>query len=148
MGPPSYMRSVVDRSVVMRRMTTWSQHRKEWHQYSSFISQAAIHNTVTIHNNQRHDDTQYKFTAHSKRRRHLHYVQYTERSGPFIVSSKMPPAVRWAVGTDKQRLFTCYLLHVGRSWRLWNDFYERSFVVLFANCALKYRYSRGAGGTG
>ena len=24
MGPPSYMRSVVDRNVVMRRMTVWT----------------------------------------------------------------------------------------------------------------------------
>jgi len=40
------------------------------------------------------------------------------------MSPRMPPAVtaadRWADSTDKQRFFTCYILHVGCSWWLWN----------------------------
>ena len=48
------------------------------YQYNSFILQDAIHNTVTIHNNQMHD-TQYKFTARSKRRRH--HTRFNTQSG-------------------------------------------------------------------
>jgi hypothetical protein len=93
---------------------TWIRHRIKTS--IQFILQDAIYNTSTIQNNHR-QDTQYKFTAQT--RRHLHYVRYTERSGPFIVSSRMPPAVnaaKWATGKDKQRLITCFMKHVRRSW--------------------------------
>ena len=59
------------------------------------------------------------------------YVQYKERTSPFIVSPRMPPAVRWAAGTDRQRIF----LHVA----VVQYFYERSFTLLFAKYALKRR---------
>jgi len=67
----------------MRRMTV--------HDYSTEnndISIQFLYFTIrnTVKNTKQRHDTQYKFTAHSKRRRHFHYVQYTERSGPFIVS--------------------------------------------------------------
>jgi hypothetical protein len=111
------------------------------YQYNFFILQVAVHNTKQP----KHNDTENKLVAHSKRRRHLHYVQYTERSGPLIVSPRMPPAVntpdRWAASTDKWGFCTCYVLHVGCSWSqsgceifLWTV-----MCVLLANCALKHR---------
>jgi hypothetical protein len=146
MGPPSYMWSLVDRSVVTRRMTAWLQHRKQWHIKTTLFykSQYAVVNNTK----ERHDNTQYKFTAYRKRR-HLHYIQYTQRSGPFIVSPRTPPAVtavdRWAASTSKQTVFTCYFLHVGHSWRLWKVFKYGHLQYLLQSTQWKHR---GVGGTG
>jgi len=125
-------------------------------QYNSFILQVAIHNTVTIQNK---DTTEYKFSAHSQRWRHLHYVQYTERSGPFIVSPRIPPAVsaadKWAAGMQKG--FQVLFITRGPQMAVVKRFYEWSILIHFANCALKHRYCRralkhryscGVGGTG
>jgi hypothetical protein len=67
-------------------------------------------------------------------RRHLHYANYTERSGPFILSLRKATAVnaadKWAAGTDKQRF--ARVIHY--TWdaaglRAVKYFYERPFVV-------------------
>lgn len=62
-----------------------------------------------------HNDIEHIYCTLQPGRRHLHYVNYTERSGPFILSLRKPPAVnaadKWAAYTDKQRF-----AQVGRSW--------------------------------
>jgi hypothetical protein len=60
------------------------------YQYNSFILQDAIHNTLTIHNKQTHD-TQYKFTACNKRRRH--HTRFNTQSG--LVHLSYRPEYRW-----------------------------------------------------
>jgi hypothetical protein len=64
MGPPSYMRSVVDRNVAMRRMTI-DDHSTETmtYQYNFFILQVAIHNNVTIHSKTQWYSTNFLHTA-------------------------------------------------------------------------------------
>jgi hypothetical protein len=58
------------------------------YQYNSFILQGAIHNTVTIQNNQTHNDTQYKFTAHSKTR--CHHTTFNTQSGSVRSICRVP----------------------------------------------------------
>ena len=84
MEPPSYMRSVVDRNVAMRRMTV-HDHNTENNDISIQFLYFTSRNTQYCNNTFKDTMTQYKFPAHSKRR-HLQYVDYTQRTGPFIVS--------------------------------------------------------------
>jgi hypothetical protein len=61
------------------------------------------------------------------------YGTFNTQSGPVHLSC-LPEYRRLsgeqAVHTSKG-FFTCYLFHVSRNSRLFNDFYERLFVVLF-----------------
>ena len=74
------------------------------HPYSVFILQDAMDSTVTIQNNQKHNDTPHNLPHTAYRRRHLQYVKYTKRTGPFIVPPDCPRlsvvADRLAAGTD------------------------------------------------
>ena len=118
------------------------------HQYSFFILQDAMHSTVTIQNNQRHDIPHILLhTAY--RKRHSQYVKYTKRSGPFIVSPDCRrlsvAADRLAAGTDTWKFVTCYYTWVAAGHSaVVNYFYKWPFAVLVVKCALKHRYSRGA----
>ena len=110
------MWSIVDRSVVMGRMTVHNN-ITEMNTFF-FILQVAIHNTVTI----------------QKRQHSIHLVHIAKDNAIYTTFNihravrstyhvpRMPPAVtaadRRAAGTDKQRVFTCHLLHVGHSWRM------------------------------
>ena len=108
-----------------------------------------MHSTVTMQNNQRHNDTPHSLLHTAYRRRHSQYVKYTKRSGPFIVSPDCRrlsvASDRLAAGTDTWKFVTCYYTWVAAGHCVVvKYFYERPFAVLVANCALKHRYSRGA----
>jgi len=80
------MRSVVVRSVVMRRMTVHNHITKTLiFEYNSYILQVAINNTVTIENNERHNDTQHNLLQTAIRRRH--HTTLGTQSGPIYLSS-------------------------------------------------------------
>jgi len=91
MEPPSYMRSVVDRNVAMRRMTV-HDHNTENNDISIQFLYFTSRNTQYCNNTLKGTVT-VQNPANCKRRRHLHYVQYTEETGPFIMSPRMPPAL-------------------------------------------------------
>ena len=120
------------------------------HQYSFFILQDSIQSTVTIQNNQKRNDTPHSLLHTAYRRRHLQYVKYTKRSGPFIVSPTDCPrlsvaADRLAAGTDTWKFVTCYYTWVAAGHSaVVKYFYEQPFAVIVAKCALKHRYSRSA----
>ena len=85
------MRSVVDRSVVMRLMTVHNHITKTMIlEYNSYVLQVAINNTVTIQNNERHNDTQHNLLQTAFRR--CHHTTLGTQSGPVYLSS--PPQYR------------------------------------------------------
>ena len=64
-------------------------------QFLYFTSRKTQHSNNTIQYNTMHD-TEHIYCTFQPGRRHLHYVNYTERSGPFILSLRKPPAVNAA----------------------------------------------------
>jgi hypothetical protein len=130
MRPPPYMRSVAYRSVVMRRMTLLD-HSTANNDVSIQFLYFTSRNTQCCNNTQQ--STQYKFTA-QQTRRHLHYVQYTEQSARFIVSPRLPPAVRWAGSTYKKRFFSRVIYYTWDAAGGWEMFLRR--VVCSNFCKL------------
>ena len=138
---------------IVKCIYTWSQQRIQRYINTISLFYKTQNSTVTIQSNRRYNDTQH-ILLHNAYRRHLHlqYVKYTGRSGPFIVSPRLPPAVSccWQVSSRYGHLKVCHVLYTWVAAALSavvKYFYERPFAVLVAKCALKHRYSRGSGGT-
>ena len=102
MGPPSYMRSVVDRSVVMRLMTVHNHITKTMiFQYNSFILQVVIDNTVTVQNK---DTTTQSINLVNIAKDNAIYTTYTTQSGPVYLSCPTECRRLLLLLTDQQQV--------------------------------------------
>jgi hypothetical protein len=133
------MGNVVDRELYLYMITAENTMA---YQHNFFILQDAIHNTVTI---QTIKDTAHR-TIYCTLHKDTIYTTLNTENGPVHLSC--PPECRWlsVLLTGEQLVPTSkglsHVLHVGHSWSqrgCETFFYERSFVVLVAKRALKYR---------